>query len=606
MAKSKVLSASSSLSSKRKSYPVWFYGVLWLLPILFFAALEGGLRLFGYGDSYPIFVPFEHNPSQLRLNPRIPEKYFGKSAVTPSTILDVFDKVKAPNALRVFILGESSAAGWPYPPAVAFSSTLRRALQALYPERKIEVINLGIAAICTYTLKDFLPAVLEHQPDLVIFYNGHNEYYGVLGVGSSMRLGSSRWLTNLRLALRDLRLYQLLQNLFSSAARALSSRSSEDSGTLMARVIGESAIAYNSDTYRKGLEQFEAHLDEMLGQLEKAGVPTLVGTLVSNYRDQPPFVSLDESPNAQMLFQQARAALQAGDSLSAKSLFLQAKDLDALRFRAPEAMNEIIRNLAIKHHATVAEIQQGFERASPFGIVGNSLMCDHLHPTVHGYQLMGKIFLQTALEHHLLPPHFRPLPPAALDSLLFSPVFSPLDATIADLKLRLLKGSYPFVPKGEPNRLLLSFRPQTLVDTLAMRVVSEELTIEEAHYAAADYFLAQRDTLSAQSELQSFISKLPFLELPYRKAGQLFIKYQLFDRALPYLLEAYRLSPTLYSTKWIGQILLYQHKIPEAIAYLERSLSLGGQSDSQLYYNLAGAYYQANQLEKALQALQRC
>lgn len=568
--------------------------------------LEGGLRVVGYGESYPIFVPFEQNPSQLRLNPRIPEKYFGKTQATPSTILDVFDKVKAPNALRVFVLGESSAAGWPYPPEVAFSSTLRRALRALYPERKIEVINLGIAAICTYTLKDFLPAVLEQQPDLVIFYNGHNEYYGVLGVGSSMRFGSVRWLTNLMLWLKNMRLYQLVENLLSSAARAMSAHKPDESSTLMARVIGESAIPYNSDTYRKGLEQFEAHLDEMLQQLSRAKVPTIVGTLVSNYRDQPPFVSLSETPNAAALFQQAQAMLQAGDSTEAKSLFLKAKDLDGLRFRAPEAMNEVIRRLAAKHSAAVADIQQGFAQASPFGIVGNSLMCDHLHPTVQGYQLMGKIFLQTAFAQQLLPPHPKPLQPAQLDSLLFSPVFSPLDAAMADLKLRLLKGSYPFVPKGEPNRLLAAFRPQNLIDSLALQALREELTIEEAHYVAADYFLMHHDIRSAESELQSFIAKLPFLELPYRKAGQLFIKHQMFERALPYLLEANQRTPTLYSTKWIGQIFLYQNQIPKAIEYLERSVALGGERDSQLYYNLAGAYYQAGKLDKALKALQHC
>lgn len=599
-------SAPSQPSLTKKRYPAWFYGVLAATPLLFFLLLEAALRLAGFGESYPVFVEFANNPSQLRLNPEIPKKYFRATSATPSTILDVFDKVKAQNGLRVFVLGESSAAGWPYPPHVAFSKTVERGLQALYPNRRVEVVNLGIAAICTYTIKDFARALLEHQPDLVVFYNGHNEYYGVLGVGSSMRFGGSRFLTNLTLSLQNFRLYQLVQRIVASAARLGAPSQTEDNGTLMARVIGESAIRFDSDLYRKGLEQFEGNMRDMLSELSKRRVPVVLGTLVSNCKDLPPFVSLDEEPNAATLFNIATEKLRAGDSLEAKRLFLRAKDLDGLRFRAPEAMNDLIRKLAAEHRAVVAEIQAEFEKRSPYGIVGNNLMCDHLHPTADGYQLMGKIFLQTALEHRLLPENPQPLNPETLDSLLFSPPFSMLDQAMADLKLRVLKGAYPFVPKGQPNALLQSFKPKNLIDTLAMRCLSEELGIEEAHYAAADFLFGQGDSLNAEMELQAFIAKLPFLELPYRKVGQLFIKYKRFERALPYLERAYALAPTAYSAKWIGQILVYQNQPDAAIPYLEKSLALGGANDSQTYYNLAGAYYQTDRIDKALESLKRC
>ncbi|RFM23562.1 MAG: tetratricopeptide repeat protein [Candidatus Thermochlorobacter aerophilum] len=599
-------SAAHPTSSAPKRYPTWFYGVLVLIPVLFFLLLELGLRLADYGETYPVFVTFDLRPNKLRLNPDIPRKYFRNLSVTPSPILDVFDKVKAPNALRVFVLGESSAAGWPYPPHIAFSRTIQRGLEALYPHRHIEVINLGLAAICTYTIKDFVSALIEHKPDLVIFYNGHNEYYGVLGIGSSMRFGNSRFLTNLRLFLQEFRLYQLLERFVTRLAQLATSPNEADQGTLMARVIGESAIAFGSDTYRKGLEQFEDNMRKMLSQLSAHGVPVVLGTLVSNYKDLPPFVSLNEEPNAASLFKAATQALHAGDSLKAKQLFLQAKDLDGLRFRAPEAINRIICQLATEYGAALADIQAEFERRSPYGIVGNTLICDHLHPTVEGYQLMGKVFLQTALAHHFLPPPSHAPQAETLDSLLFSPAFSLLDKTYSDLKLRLLKGSYPFVPKGQPNLLLQAFKPQNLIDTLALRCLSEEIGFEEAHYAAANFLLAQGESDAAELELQSFIAKVPFLELPYRKAGQIFIKHQRFDKALPYLQRAYAISPTAYTAKWIGQILVYQNQPDAAIPYLEQSLALGGESDSQTYYNLAGAYYQTHRLDKAIACLKRC
>ncbi|PIO49011.1 MAG: hypothetical protein CMR00_01295 [[Chlorobium] sp. 445] len=390
LAKPTLPASASGQNLTKKKYPAWFYGVLVAIPALFLLVFEVGLRLADFGESYPVFVEFTSNRNQLRLNPEIPKKYFRSLSSTPSTILDVFAKVKAPNTLRIFVLGESSTAGWPYPPHVAFSKAIERALQALYPEHHVEVINLGIAAICTYTIKDFVLALLEHQPDLVMFYNGHNEYYGVLGVGSSMRFASSRFLTNLTLALQEFRLYQLVQRIVASLAQLGVSSKTEDNGTLMARVIGESAIGFESDIYRKGLEQFEDNMHKMLNALSAQRVPVVLGTLVSNCKDLPPFVSLNEEPNAEALFKSATEKLRAGDSLEARSLFLRAKDLDALRFRAPEAMNDLIRRLAAEHGAVVAEIQAEFERRSPYGIIGNNLMCDHLHPTAEGYQLMGK------------------------------------------------------------------------------------------------------------------------------------------------------------------------------------------------------------------------
>ncbi|HVO75867.1 MAG TPA: hypothetical protein VMT35_17720 [Ignavibacteriaceae bacterium] len=34
----------------------WFYIILVLIPFLFLVLLEGALRIFNYGDDYPVFV----------------------------------------------------------------------------------------------------------------------------------------------------------------------------------------------------------------------------------------------------------------------------------------------------------------------------------------------------------------------------------------------------------------------------------------------------------------------------------------------------------------------------------------------------------------------
>jgi lysophospholipase L1-like esterase len=124
----------------------------------------------------------------LFLNPDLPYKYFYNIEQAPSTLPDGFDKIKKENAFRVFVLGGSSTAGWPYVPNAAFSRHIKRRLELLYPKNTIEVINLGISAINSYSLRDFIPGIIKQQPDLVIIYAGHNEYYGALGVGSTSSL----------------------------------------------------------------------------------------------------------------------------------------------------------------------------------------------------------------------------------------------------------------------------------------------------------------------------------------------------------------------------------------------------------------------------------
>ncbi len=87
----------------------------------------------------------------------------------------------------------------------------------------------------------------------------------------------------------------------------------------------------------------------------------------------------------------------------ADCLFRYAKDLDALRFRAPEEVNNVIRSLAAEKKLILADIDSAFRYLAPEGIIGNEFMTDHLHPTLEGYQKIGKIFFEGMMKHNLLP-----------------------------------------------------------------------------------------------------------------------------------------------------------------------------------------------------------
>ncbi|MDC2888862.1 SGNH/GDSL hydrolase family protein [Psychrosphaera algicola] len=81
--------------------------------------------------------------------------------------------------------GGSTAAGFPYGRFGSLQGMLEQRFKRTYPHKNIEVINTAMAAVNSYTLMDFVDEIIEIEPDLILIYAGHNEYLGVMGVGST-------------------------------------------------------------------------------------------------------------------------------------------------------------------------------------------------------------------------------------------------------------------------------------------------------------------------------------------------------------------------------------------------------------------------------------
>jgi hypothetical protein len=225
-----------------KKPPKWFFAVLVLLPIIFFVILEIFLRIVHYGNNYDQWVSV--GEGKYVINSVIGKKYFSSGDFNPSASEDEFDIHKKANAFRIFVLGESSAEGFPYSPMGSFSRYIRRRLELVYPNTPIEVINLGMTAINSYTLLDLLPGVLDQKPDLILIYTGHNEYYGALGVGSVQSFGSSRTLIRSILYLNDFRITQLVRNSLHWVLSLFSSGNKTLSGTMMSNMAKDKYITY--------------------------------------------------------------------------------------------------------------------------------------------------------------------------------------------------------------------------------------------------------------------------------------------------------------------------------------------------------------------------
>ena len=592
----------------RKQAPKWFFIMLILIPVIFFILLELSLRLFDYGKDIPQWV--DARRGKYIINPEVAFRYFNQVENIPTTIEDIFDQQKKNNAFRVFVLGGSSAAGFPYMPMGSFSRYIRKRLELTYPNSTIEVVNISLSAVNTYTILDMLPGVLEQKPNLILIYAGHNEYYGALGVGSMESLGTFRSFVKLVLYLNKYKTVQLIRNIISGIFSLFASKNLEESpGTLMSRMAKDQYIPMNSDKYTIGLEQFEGNMREILELIKSHDVPVIIGKVVSNLKDQKPFISVpsEDYPTANQVYEEAKKKLMNGHSKDADSLFRLAKDLDALRFRAPEKINQIIRQVCGEYNATCVSIDSIFNSVSPYGIIGNNLMTDHLHPNIEGYQLMGKAYYEAMEQAGYLPKNEKPqIPFSSQDSLTrIDFTFTDLDSTIGNCRMLLLQNDWPFIEKWQKKPTRLLFTPKNFLDSIAFNFMMNKISWADAHLNAADAYLKKHDVNGYLKHMDILLYQYPIVVEYYDQISLTLLQMQLYDTAIKYLHARYKIEPDDYSAKWIGNIALFKGNADEAINYLTKSYELNS-TDAQVLYNLAGAYYQKKLYNTALNTINNC
>jgi tetratricopeptide (TPR) repeat protein len=421
-----------------------------LAPLLLLAGAEAALRLAGVGALEPLFIAVPNAPGFLQPNPAAVQRFFPDPRRAPEVSIDTtwFPAEKAPGTLRVFVQGESSAAGFPYGRWASPAALLQQRLQRAYPERGIEVINTGMAAVTSYVLLDFADEIIAERPDAVVVYAGHNEYLGIGGVGSSLASASSPALTRAIGRLRRLHLYRALERGLGSLGSGHDPLAARE-GTLMSKVVTERSIPLGSPLYERGLGQFRGNLDRLLAKYLAAGIPVFIGTLASNERDLPPFASSDDPvDSARVRFEKGRTLEAAGDYVAARTEYLAAKDRDELRFRAPEAFNEVIRAAAAAHGATVVDVQDALAGASSNGIIGAELMLEHVHPNVEGYFRLASAYFP-AIVQWLGPP------PVAVDEATARreiPVTT-VDRLHGEYRVAALLNDWPFVAERRPTTL---------------------------------------------------------------------------------------------------------------------------------------------------------
>ncbi|MBN1781377.1 tetratricopeptide repeat protein [bacterium] len=583
----------------------FFYIIMVTLPLVFLIVLEVSLRIANYGSDTGQWVK---QGDKTKINPNLAFRYFNNIKTPPSTIEDIFDTEKKENAYRIFILGGSTAAGFPYMPMGSFSRYIRKRLEMNCPQKTIEVVNIAMAAVNSYTIRDLMPGVIGQKPDLILIYTGHNEYYGAYGVASAKSVFGSVELIHMVLILNRFRTTQLIRNLICRVTGKPESDGASLPGTLMARMAGKKAIEYQSPDYYKGIDQFRKNMRAVIRSCNKAGVPLLLGTLTCNTKDQKPFSDFKSSrhPSAKSVYEKALGLLSDGKSASADSLFTLAKDLDAIRFRAPSDINQVIRDLAGEFDVHLVNVDSAFRAESDDRIVGDRWMTDHLHPTLEGYQLMGRAYYETMHDRGLLPddvPFYAFDQQDSLTRAYF--MITDLDKRIGDFSIVQLKNDWPYIDPSRKRKLEDLIHCHDETDSMSLLVVQKKKKWQNAHIDLAKNALRHHDIETYLRHMDVLIYQYPSTAALYDSVIRELLALNKPAKALPYLVMRHKLGPDAFISKWTGIAFLAWGHAEWAIQYLEESIRLDP-ADAQAWYHLGAACILDGQYDKAHQMLKRC
>jgi lysophospholipase L1-like esterase len=538
----------------------------------FFGLFELSLRIADYGRSLPLFISNPANPEYILPRPDIVRRYFSQNNPTPSVTMEAnfLLKDKPENGYRVFVQGGSTAAGFPYGLGASLAGMLDNRLKNTLPNNYVEVVNTALSAVNSYTVLDLAGEIIAQKPDAVLIYMGHNEYLGIMGVGSNYTAANSQASTLLFLKLKELRLFQLMQNTYSYFKQPETQQIStfKTSRTFMAKVAKHKDIALNSDMFAAGVQQFDTNLGLLLDKYAAANVPVYLATIASNLKDQAPFASpslpndfnrdlrlLDQliqhkqtdkvttqlsimsqaeslNNNALAQFELANRYYLVSDFSSTHYHYNLAKELDLLRFRASEEINKVISQYAkSQQNVTLVDVAGRLAKSSKHGLIGNNLILEHLHPNEQGYFLLADTFY-TALQQHSGLSTWRNI---KIDQAWQKRPIIPPEEYTGFAKILQLKNDYPFTDK--PIILALP-KPMDWQQQLGKDYFLKQIDwITMMRQALKGYQIA-KDAHMVLKTTQLLADALPHDPMINQQTGNLFHNQSAHHLAIHYYLRA--------------------------------------------------------------------
>ncbi len=575
--------------------------IIVILPIALLAIAESCLRIIGVGFPNELFIKEKiGNREVYRANFRAGFKFF-PAQLARKPLPEIFDVKKASSTFRIFILGESAARGEQLAD-FSFGRILETVLNKALTNKKIEVINTGIPAINSWVINEFSKEIMNLEPDLLIFYGGHNEFVGPYGPASAFNRNSTRLSTKIGIMASNLKLVQWLKSLLSDRVSVKSWKGLE--------MFINNSIEPMDPVIKMCAENYKQNMSEIFKRAQKNKVPVISCLTPSKFLDWPPFISkktefddsliktllekweecsksndystlLKELENlnarnpyrADINYLYGLCLLKFNKVVEAKTNLFKARDNDCFKVRADSTLNAALKSASEDSEVVLLDLVSEFDKPNENSINSLSLFYDHVHLNEHGHYLVAKNIYSKIKETNLLPINSFDFPGEAQ-------VLKDIGFTDFDQKLNL-----QYVAKS------LESPPFTLQiwhqKDLGRRKIS--LNWYKQNTSLPDCMKDATDALNKNPSDYRISSRLGLM---YQEAG-------LLDEALIYMNKSFELNPFNIDLINNRGILLYSSgRFDEAIKDFKHSLKVAP-NFAKAWFNLGLVYTKKKDMANA-------
>ena len=621
-----------SVSTTKKILFACFAVVLVFGLMELLLALAGVRPVIWGADPY---VGFESYLPLFQLNAKTQE------LETAPNKLDFFNKQrfsrrKAPNTYRIFTLGGSTTYGRPFEDETSFSGWLRAYLEAAAPERNWEVVNCGAISYASYRVAKVMEELLEYEPDLFIVYSGNNEflerrtYSDIIEEPSAIR--------SVNRVLGHSRIYALARKIEQRGVEKAREKYelTDEVEEILNRSTGLAAY-YRDDALREQiLSHFRFNLGRMENMARAGGAEMILVTIPVNEKDFPPFKSqftegLDEAERRRIrtLLDRAKNALEDGEGENAKTLLLEAVEIDpryadthyllgrawlALEaydqaerafltaieedvcpLRALAGMNEAIIEIAQRADVPGVDFREALRtkarRESGDGMLGDEFFLDHVHPTVATNGLLARALTEEMSELGILD-----LSPDWHDRLGLTVIAEVEGRADAEAHARAYKNlSKVLIWAGKKEKAERYAR-------LAEELLGEDW---EVQYNSGVVNLEAGDYQAAIASFQEAIRLEPGAALAYDYLSAVYLEVGKLDEAIAYGEKAVEIDPSLAIVHSnLAASYIAKGELERARKAALKALEVDPEF-ADAYNNLGNAYFAMGRFDDALESYEK-
>jgi len=337
---------------------------------------------------------------------------------------------------RIFAYGESTMHGSHYGPTSNPGSWLEAYLKDFLPGKNIRVVNFARIGHGSDFIYETFRDTLVYQPDLAIFYMGHNDF---LNGNRKYEIEAEQrtWRYKIRDLIRRSYLISTVYRWVVQKQMEFKEDRSDDQiefsviETPPSTIGAENSTPANGAFYKENIQFFKANMIKILDLGARHHLPMLFFKPVSNLKDFAPFLSVHMKPlspdtlakwdqlfhegkleqvqghleEASSYYKQAYAIddtyaelsyrlgqidYQLGDMAEARRLFEQARDNDAIIFRAPKDILAVFDELVKTNGLQMIDTEALLAPRLPGGIMGEPLIEDNVHFSIEGHSITGR------------------------------------------------------------------------------------------------------------------------------------------------------------------------------------------------------------------------